>query len=410
MLFRKMLLALMLPLAAMAASSQTFYVCSAGNAATASELSFADGGLTLNGGVRTSTVDSITLHVPALRFVGGDISMLPRYEAQGAQYLDRNGKGVGQLLTFLKEQGWNALRVRLFVDPSASGDKAVCQDLEYVKQLGRRIKEAGFLLMLDFHYSDTWADPAKQWTPAAWLSLSDQQLYTQIYDYTRDCLQQMNAAGASPDFIQTGNEISYGMLWGKEGSSANRCYSGNNANWDRFTTLLKQAGRACREVCPRAKIILHTERAAQPSVLLNFYNKMKAAAVDYDIIGLSYYPYFHGKLEVLETALSQLESNFKDKTIQIVEAGYSYKWAVPGTTVDYTATYPYSNEGQRKFVADLITVLKRHTQVQGLFWWYPEANAHGCTGNLKEGWYNATLFDNETGKAQEALYELQNFR
>jgi len=108
--------------------------------------------------------------------------------------------------------------------------------------------------------------------------------------------------------------------------------------------------------------------------------------------------------------LNQLETQFKGKKIQLVETGYSCQWAVPGTTFDYTATYPYSNEGQRRFTADLIALLKRHSQVSGLYWWYPEANAYGCTGNLKEGWYNATLFDNQTGKAQEALYELKNFR
>ena len=164
--------------------------------------------------------------------------------------------------------------MRLHVNPSdfPNNDPNCCQDLAYVKALGKRIKDAGFKLMLDFHYSDTWADPAKQWTPKAWENLTDEQLYTKIYEYTKDVLQQMKEAGAAPELIQTGNEISYGMLWGKSTASASslkKCYSGNNANWDRFTNLLKQAGKACREVCPDAKIILHTERAAQTSVLTN---------------------------------------------------------------------------------------------------------------------------------------------
>jgi arabinogalactan endo-1,4-beta-galactosidase len=278
-----------------------------------------------------------------------------------------------------------------------------------VKALGKRIKDAGMLLMLDFHYSDTWADPAKQWTPAEWLSLNNDQLYTKIYEYTKDCLEQMNAAGASPDFIQTGNEISYGMLWGATGSNANRCYVNSDANWPRFTTLLKQAGKACREICPQAKIILHIERVAQPNVIVNFYNQMKNKGVDYDIIGLSYYPYFHGDLSKLETAISTVETNF-NKPIQIVETGYPSQYAIGGSTFDYTATYPYTNAGQKAFTADLITLLKNHPRVNGLSWWYPEANAKGCTGDLKNGWYNAGLFNNNNGKALDAFYELKNFR
>jgi arabinogalactan endo-1,4-beta-galactosidase len=239
--------------------AQTFYICDDNNVSTASEIEFSNNGTTVNGTLATTDIDSITMQIPNMHFVGGDMSMLTKYEAQKATYYTNTGTKITDLLTYVKEQGWNTIRVRLFVDPSNDSDKGVCQDIEYVKALGKRIKDAGMLLMLDFHYSDTWADPAKQWTPAEWLSLNNDQLYTKIYEYTKDCLEQMNAAGASPDFIQTGNEISYGMLWGATGSNANRCYVNSDANWPRFTTLLKQAGKACREICPQAKIILHIE-------------------------------------------------------------------------------------------------------------------------------------------------------
>ncbi len=349
------------------------------------------------------------------RFVGGDLSMLTQYESQHAQYTDKNGKTIPNLLSFVKEQGWNTIRVRLFVDPSKDSDKGVCQSLDYVVALGKRIKQAGLLFMLDFHYSDTWADPAKQWTPDAWKALSDAELQAKIYDYTRDCLQQMNSAGATPDFIQTGNEISYGMLWGTQAavgnSQVNRCYTNSpQANWDRFFLLLQQATKACRELCPQAKLIIHSERVANAGVLTDFFDRIKAASIDYDVIGLSYYPYFHGKLPQLETALKQLTDRNYGKPIQIVETGYPWKWAVEGTTIDYSATYPYSNDGQRQFTADLIALLKKYPQVNGISWWYAEANAKGCTGNLSSGWYNASLFDNETGRALDALYELATFK
>ena len=406
---RKALLLLSLLSTTAMGKAQTFYICDDGNVSTASEIQFSNNGTTINDTFSTTDIDSITTHVPDMHFVGGDMSMLTKYEKQKATYYTNTGTKINDLLAYVKEQGWNTIRVRLFVDPSNDNDKCVCQDIDYVKALGKRIKDAGLLLMLDFHYSDTWADPAKQWTPADWLSMSNDQLYTKIYEYTKDCLEQMNAAGASPDFIQTGNEISYGMMWGAKGSSANRCYMGSEANWPRFTTLLKQAGKACREVCPQAQIIIHIERVAQPNVIVNFYNQMKNKGVDYDIIGLSYYPYFHGNLNALETALNTVESTF-DKPIQIVETGYPSKYAIGGSTFDYTSTYPYSQEGQRKFTEDLITLLKNHPRVNGLSWWYPEANAKGCTGDLNTNWYNAGLFNNENGRALKAFYEMKNFK
>ena len=117
----------------------------------------------------------------------------------------------------------NAMRVRLFVDPSQAPEQekgeGVRQDLEYVKRLGKQIKDAGMKLMLDFHYSDSWADPGKQFTPQDWVALDDGQLAERVHDYTRDVLREMKAYGAEPDFIQTGNEISYGMMWGERGAA-----------------------------------------------------------------------------------------------------------------------------------------------------------------------------------------------
>lgn len=348
----------------------------------------------------------------AQKYVGGDISLLPEYENASAIYLDNAGNAIASPLTFFKEQGLNAMRVRIFVNPSqytgSDKDANACQDLDYALSLSKRIKDSGFKLLLDFHYSDTWADPSKQWTPAEWANLSDAELYEKIYDYTKDVLTKMVAAGATPDFIQPGNEISYGMLWGAYGtasSSLKKCYTSSDANWTRFLTLLTKAINACREVCPKAKVIVHSERVAQPDVLEAYYNKMKD--VDYDIIGLSYYPYFHGALNVLENALTRLTSNFSDKEIMIVETGYPYAWAVNGTTFDYTKTYPYSDAGQKSFTDDMITVLNRYKQVTGLFWWWMEYNLYKAS--ISGAWYNAPLFDSRTGRATSALSSLKNF-
>ena len=356
-----------------------------------------------------SAIVMLALPASAQYYVGGDISLLTKYEEAGVVYKDKNGTTV-QPLAFFKEQGLNAMRVRLFVNPTKNGDKAVCQDLEYVKALGKRIKDAGMRFMLDFHYSDTWADPAKQWTPDAWKTLTDTQLYEQIYAYTKDCLQQLNVAGATPDFIQTGNEISYGMLWGTEAvaknNNANRCFTNSpEVNWTRFYSLLKQAGKACREEGPSAKIILHSERVANSSVLLDYYDRMKNNGIDYDIIGLSYYPEHHQSLAVLEGALTSLEKKDYGKDIMIVETGYSYAWSIGGD-FNYTATYPYTEEGQRRFTVDLIAKLKAHSSVKGLFWWWPEDNGNKGVAN---GWWNAALYNHNTGKPYAAFYELKSF-
>ena len=346
----------------------------------------------------------------AQKYVGGDISNLTNNEKKSPTYLDASGNEVADPLDLFKSEQLNAMRVRLHVNPSdyPNNDPNVCQDLEYVKALGKRIKDAGFKLMLDFHYSDTWADPAKQWTPKQWENLSDTELYEKIYDYTKDVLQQMKDAGAEPEFIQTGNEISYGMLWGKEGNSnLKKCFMGNDANWDRFTTLLSQAGKACREVCPLAKIILHTERTTQPNVLTNFYDKMKTANVDYDIIGLSYYPIWHNTLATLETTLNTLEARYTDKDIMIVETGAAYSW-LPGKK-NYTPSYKASEAGQKQFTDDLITMLNKHDKVTGLFWWWMDYNAYPWATTQMNDWWYAPLIDSNTGKPLAAISSLKNF-
>ncbi len=155
------------------------------------------------------TFTALASFAPAMaqKYVGGDISMLPYYEQKGATYYNHEGTAYDNALNLFKAEGWNAMRVRLFVNPTkqTTNDKApytwktdnnVCQDIEWVKALGKRIKAAGIQFMLDIHYSDTWADPAKQWTPVAWASLSDDALATKVYDYTVDVLTQLKNAGA----------------------------------------------------------------------------------------------------------------------------------------------------------------------------------------------------------------------
>lgn len=356
------------------------------------------------------------LPMMAQRYVGGDISLLPEYEMAHATYKTHDGTPIQDLLPWLRQEGMNAMRVRLFVNPAdhkakypSEYDPNACQDLEYITPLCKKIVDNGFSLMLDFHYSDTWADPAKQWTPESWRGLTDEQLYQKIYDYTKETLQTLKDQGIVPAFIQPGNEISYGMLWGTEDTPSGqlkKTFMGSSANWARFGKLLNQAIKACREVCPDAKIVIHTERVAQVDVLKNFYDQMKTLGVDYDIIGLSYYPYFHGDLSVLNSALNTLQTRYPEKNIMIVETGYSYAWEVPGTTHKFENKWPYSDAGQNKFAQDLVATLEKYDHVDGLFWWWMEYNAKDT--NLS-GWYNAPLFDSRTGCVTSALKTICSF-
>lgn len=348
--------------------------------------------------------------------VGGDISLLPSYEAAGAIYRDVNNKKItGDLLNYLKEQGWTAIRLRLFVDPSKAPSteigEGVCQDLDYILPLAVRIKQAGLKFMLDFHYSDSWADPVKQYTPDAWVGLSDEELTVKIGEYTTEVLQALNEAGATPDYIQTGNEISYGMCWGKRGSSASsllKVYPWDDANWPRFRNLLNSAIAACRTECLNAKIIIHSERTTKPNDLVQYYTRLYG--MDYDIVGLSYYPRFHGPLSVLKTAIDRLTANVatSKKEIMIVETGWYH--AYKPNDVPAAVTYADTESGQQQFTQDLVALLRNYDNVTGLFWWWPEANEYNVNWQnpvTKNGWYNAGLWDNNNGRAMKAIADLQ---
>ena len=356
----------------------------------------------------------LSLTILAQKYVGGDISMLKKFIDEGAIYKDYDDQPV-EPLTFFKQQGWNAQRVRLFVDPANATDtekkEGAIQDLEYVKALGKSIKDAGFSLMLDFHYSDTWTHPGQHGTPAAWKNLTADQMATKVYDYTKNCLQEMIKAGATPDFIQVGNEITDGMLFptGK--------ISNSSESWDILVNLIKEGIKACNEICPQAKTVLHTE-LHNYDMVKTFYAKMANATVQYDIIGLSYYPDFHNSLTVFNTLLTQLETTYTGKQIMIVETGYGFEYQLAGAKYNFTSTYPLTDAGQQKFTKALIETLNTHERVTGLFWWYPEYNLNGIinkTGtedwskDFTSGYWNGALFWPRSGYPLSAIKELKSF-
>ena len=325
------------------------------------------------------------------------------------------------MLAFYKQIGLNAMRVRLFVDPSKASDadkgQGVFQDIAYVKALGKRIKDHGLKFILDFHYSDSWADPGKQTVPSRWTGLSVEAMTDSVYSYTKASLEAMVAAGARPDYVQVGNEITYGMLWPTgsvwpEGTA-------NKGTWANFSAYFNAGARAVREVLPNAKVICHIEMSNNGNPGKFFGMGAKKFGLDYDIMGLSYYPAYHATastvISALEGVIKQLKVQVPDRKIMIMETGYSYRWEMSGTKdTNISKKYPYTEAGQAKFVADLVTMLNKYSEsVNGLFWWCAEQNEYGLDWNTQrvvDSWWQASLVDNENGKILQATYELPTFK
>jgi len=251
--------------------------------------------------------------------LGADISWIPEREASGVKYA-HNGQ-VKDIFDILKENKFNYIRLRLFVDPTAK-NPSVQNDasgwnpypysaggycgLESTVKMAKRVKAAGMGFLLDFHYSDTWADPSKQYKPMSWQNLNSTQLIEKVRSYTKESLEAFKAAGALPDMVQVGNEVVNGMIH-PDGS-------GNNAN---FAKLVNAGIKGVKEVDPNIKIVIHTitrngssggENASSwVSTLTKNLNGVETGAANkIDIIGLSYYPKWHGDLTVLKNALNNI--------------------------------------------------------------------------------------------------------
>ena len=322
------------------------------------------------------------------RYVGGDISMLPKYEQHNSPYKDVGNRDITDLLVWLTNTcGWNTFRVRIFVNPGTS-DPSVCQDLAYVTALGQRIKAAGAYFMLDFHYSDTWVDATHIQAPAAWKGSDDATMAQHIADYTHEVLSTLKEAGATPDLVQVGNEIMYGLC-----GIAVHPYDKSGDNWDGYLGLLKAGCNAVREECPNAQIIIHTDRPTNTGYNSYYYNKLKNNDVDFDIIGLSYYPFWHGYLNSeqvkdksdknnLVNAIKNLATLFPTKRVHIVECAYNFQhWPTSGVNYNTQDVWPCSVAGQYQFVKDLVDNLKPLENVDGINYWFPEEAGNGDDTN-----------------------------
>lgn len=374
----------------------------------------------------------ITLFISALvcvcahaqtRYVGGDISTLPLYEQHNSSYKDVRGNNISNLITFLTNDcGWNTFRVRIFVNPTkkdhgGTTNPSVCQDLAFVTALGQRIKAAGAYFMLDFHYSDTWVDATHIQAPAAWKGLSNELMADSVSAYTTRVLQALKEANATPDLVQVGNEIMYGLCGIKVKPYDD---ASTNANWPAYLNLLKAGCNAVRAECPNAQIIIHTDRPTNTGYNSFYYNKLVEANVDFDIIGLSYYPFWHGYITAaqvasktdknnLVNAINNLKTLFPTKRVHIVECAYNFQWwPSSGVNYDTRDAWPCSVAGQYAFVRDLVDALKPLTNVDGINYWFPEEAGNGDKGSVIPSWQNRGFWDETKTQSGHAINKTGN--
>jgi arabinogalactan endo-1,4-beta-galactosidase len=324
-------------------------------------------------GCRESTASSGGARLPASILLGADISALERIEQAGGVF--RDAGRPGDAIAILRTHGGNSFRLRLFVNPNDS-DMQV-NDLDYTVRMAARVKAAGAGLLLDLHYSDTWADPGHQTTPAAWAGLALGALEEEVERYTDSVLTLLRQAGALPDIVQIGNEIDAGMLW-----PLGRLYAPGAdtlAEWTQLTDLLKAGVRGVRDALApgdSVRVMLHYSQGGDLGGTRWFFDHMNAYGVPYDVIGLSYYPWWHGTLAALQANLQAAALRY-GKDVIVVET--SYPWRAGGwegmVTSGAAMTWPVSPQGQAQFVRDLVAAVGATPSGHGagVVWWYPEA-------------------------------------
>ncbi|HRI14545.1 MAG TPA: glycosyl hydrolase 53 family protein [Verrucomicrobiota bacterium] len=318
---------------------------------------------------------------------GADVSHLKFFEDRGVVYRD-DGQ-VGDALEILQRRGVNCVRLRLFTSSTAQAladPYNRINNLDYTLALAVRSRQAGLKVLLDFHYSDTWADPGKQTKPAAWANLSFTELEQRMVEYNSNCISSFRAAGVMPDYVQMGNEITSGMLWpeGRVGGAYE-----NATQWSQFGRLIKAAIRGIHDASgpQRPKIIIHIDRGGDWAATQWYFDNLQRQQVEFDIIGQSYYPFWHGDLNALSNCLHRAAGRYA-KPLIIMET--AFPWANSGNVVGFPAT----PTGQSDYVLQLAKILKSVPDGlgTGIFWWgteYQHLDRVQTAGFEFRGFFNA---------------------
>lgn len=350
-----------------------------------------------------TAVVSMARPVPAhaaseLSMLGADVSSLQHAEDLGAKFYYSNGT-AGDPLQILKDNGVNYIRLRIWVNP-ANGYNNEAKVLEFA----RAVKAKGLKLLIDFHYSDTWADPGHQSKPAAWANDSLSQLETDVYNYTYGVCHALKSQGTTPDSVQIGNEINTGMLW-PTGEVINN-------NFTNLALLLKSGYNATKACNSGTQVIIHTADADSDSNARWFYDGIKAQGVKWDITGLSYYCYWHGSMSNMSSVVSDITSRY-GKPVIIAETAYPFTAnnadSEPNSISSSTpcSGYPATWTGQYDNFRDVLAAARSGGAI-GVFYWEPTWIATPGNGwdptnpNSGDGWDNQALF-NWSGVANPAI-------
>ncbi len=339
---------------------------------------------------------------------GADLSYLPLMEYLGAEY---RVEGVPQdALEIFSDNGHSLIRLRLWHTPEEPW-----HGLDSTVSFAQRIVGSGMDFMLDYHLSDTWADPGNQTKPAAWQNLDFNTLADSVYRYTNESIARFRQEDALPAHVQIGNEITPGLLWDDGRVGWQYSWWDNNEQWDQLAELINSAISGVLDSLSaeeQPEIILHLTTACDNQASRWWLDNILDRGVEFDVIGLSYYPWWHGTLQELEDNLFDLAYRY-GKYIQIVET--SYPWTLEGydQTNNFVwqesqleAGYPATTEGQCAFFTDLYNIIDNVPGSRGdlMCFWEPAwlALPNG-PGNPSE---NLTLFDFD-GDALPALSFLE---
>ena len=303
---------------------------------------------------------------------GADVSMLPELEKAGAVYTD--GGAPDDAIKILRRHGVNLFRLRLFVNPTDDFTKSygATQDLATVRALAKRVKSSGAAFLLDLHYSDTWADPGHQAKPKEWADLHGAALEQKVHDYTADVLASLKADGTLPDLVQVGNEITPGMVW-PDGRLGGKTPAERAEHWRAFAGLVKAGVKAVRKASTAAhpiQVMIHIDGGDRQGLAKWWFDHFQKENVDYDLIGLSFYPAASG-----EGAFDHLKANLADaakygKGVIVAEVAYPHR---PDAEVRAGGIWPATPAGQVAALKDVMAAVKAVPQGRGVIYWYPES-------------------------------------
>ncbi len=366
------------------------------------------------------------------QFVKGvDLSTLIELEKCGAKYYN-NGK-EGDVLSILKEYDFDTVRIRVWNDPYAEDGSpygAGTNDVATSLEIGKKVTEAGYGVLLNLHYSDFWADPGKQFKPKAWKDYGIEELEKAIYDFTLETVKTFLDAGVNITMIQVGNELSNGLCWPE----------GKVPEYDNIARMVSSGIRACRKVDASIPLMIHLDNGGNNALYREWFDNYTKRGEDFEYIGLSYYPFWHGTLDMLENNMNDIAVRYgKDLIVAEVSMGYtmedyaSYEKLTPEQRKGYATRqalvekieYPMTKEGQCDFMADFLNRVAHVADNKGkgfFYWepaWIPVPGSGWATpasleyiqdpGPCGNEWANQALFDYD-GNALPALEVIRDFK